>query len=94
MRPARPKGQRQQAEIEKGLALGSFLSDPHVTAWLAQQDAKYLAELLNPAATDAELRSAQTRVLAIRQLRADMRLAAHAGTRAQQNLSESRAIHD
>lgn len=90
----RPREQRLGAEIERGIALSAFLNDPHVMAFFDSQERMHHAKLLNPRATDAELRTAQTAVLAIQALRAELRLAAAAGRRAEQALSESRTTHD
>ncbi len=90
----RTRDDRRQAEIERGIALAAFLSDQHVMSFLDSYERTHSAKLLNPTATDAELRAAQTAVLAIQSLRAEMRLAAAAGRRAEQSLSESRASHD
>jgi hypothetical protein len=94
MKPTRPKSERLQAEIEKGLALDGFLNNPYVVTFLDNLERKHSAKLLKPDATDAELRAAQTSVLAIQMLRAEMRMEAAAGARAQITLSESRSTHD
>ena len=90
----RPRNDRLQAEIERGLALSAFLNDPHVMAWFDGQERVHQAKLLNPNATDAELRAAQVAVLAIQGLRAEMRHAAATGRRAEHSISENRASHD
>lgn len=90
----RNRDDRKQAEIERGLAMAAFLNDPHIMAWFDGQEEMYRTRLLNPAATDAELRAAQTAAIAIRSLRAEMRLAAAAGRRAEISMSENRANHD
>jgi|GEM_PF-5879595 len=88
----RPKSERHQAEIERGLALGAFIADPHIAAFLDAAEKRHQANLLNPELTDAQLRAAQTSVLALQSLRNEMKHAAAAGQRADRTVN--RTTHD
>ena len=52
MKPSRPKEEREQDQINRGLAAERLISDDVVTAWFADEERRLIADMLTADLSD------------------------------------------